>query len=248
MVLWLQSLLDTNNFSGLKKSDIQPLLKKFGKNTFNGGKHNGFFYAVWNIFKEPMFLMLLVASSLYFILGEANEGLLMLVAMIFVVAISIYQETKSSNALQALKQFTQTRVKVIRDQQEQTILSEELVPGDIMILEEGDRVPADATILQSNDLTLNESVITGESVPVEKNNDQGSNQIFQGSMINSGSCMARVTLTGNRTVLGKIGKSVDSSVIRQNIIGSADRAFCKSTCRIWIAGFCPDMADQLCKQ
>ena len=203
-------LLDTSKFPGLKKSDIQPLLKQFGKNSFSKSKHTGFFYAVWNIFREPMFLMLLVASSLYFILGEANEGLLMSVAMIFVVAISIYQETKSSNALEALKQFTQTRVKVIRDQREQNILSEELVPGDILILQEGDRVPADAVILQSNDLTLNESVITGESVPVEKNNDQGSTQIFQGSMINSGSCMARVSVTGSRTVLGKIGKSVDN--------------------------------------
>ena len=127
--------------------------------------------------------MLLFASSLYFILGETKEGLLMLVAMIFVVAISIYQETKSSRALQALKQLTQSRVGVIRDGKNETILSEELLPGDIMILQEGDKIPADACILQSNDLTLNESVITGESVPVEKNKDQGSNELFQGSMI-----------------------------------------------------------------
>ena len=79
-------------------------------------------------------------------------------------------------------------------------------------MQEGDKIPADAHLLQSNDLTLNESVITGESVPVEKNKDQGSNELFQGSMINSGSCLARVTLTGSRTVLGKIGKSLDDSV------------------------------------
>jgi P-type Ca2+ transporter type 2C len=211
-------LTDINHYSGLRDADIQSLLKKFGKNELTGQKHNGFLYAVWNILKEPMFIMLLVASSLYFILGEASEGLLMLVAMIFVVAISIYQETKSSNALQALKQYTQTRVRVIRDYREQNILSEELVPGDVMVLEEGNRVPADATILQSNDLTLNESVITGESVPVEKNNDQESSLIFQGSMINSGSCMARVTLTGSRTVLGKIGKSVDTGTNAKTLL------------------------------
>jgi P-type Ca2+ transporter type 2C len=225
-------LADTNILSGLKESDIPSLLKKFGKNTLSGEKYNGFFYAVWNIFKEPMFIMLLVASSLYFILGEANEGFLMLVAMIFVVAISIYQETKSSNALQALKQYTQARVKVIRDRREQSILSEELVPGDIVILQEGDRVPADATILQSNDLTLDESIITGESVPAEKNNDQGNNQIFHGSMINSGSCMARVTLTGNQTALGKIGKSVDNAASVKTLLEAQIGRFVKA-----LAGF-----------
>ena len=225
-------LPDINQYSGLKNADIQSLLKKFGKNTLGGGKHNGFFNAVWNIVKEPMFLMLLVASSLYFILGEANEGLLMMVAMIFVVAISIYQETKSSNALQALKQYTQTRARVIRDHQEQDILSEELVPGDIMILQEGDRVPADAIILQSNDLTLNESVITGESFPVEKNNDQESNIIFQGSMINSGSCTVRVTLTGNQTALGKIGKSVDNAASAKTLLEAQIGSFVKA-----LAGF-----------
>jgi Ca2+-transporting ATPase len=225
-------LSDINHYSGLKNSDVQPLLKKFGKNALSRGKHNGFFYAVWNIFKEPMFIMLLVASSLYFILGEANEGLLMLVAMIFVVTISIYQETKSSNALQALKQYTQTKIRVIRDYRDQNILSEELVPGDIMVLEEGNRVPADAIILQSNDLTLNESVITGESVPVDKNNGPESSLIFQGSMINSGSCMARVTLTGSRTVLGRIGKSVDTGTNAKTLLEAQIGRFVKA-----LAGF-----------
>src|SRR4030095_5619457 len=157
------------SFSGLKKSDILPLRKQFGKNIFKPDKQGGFFRTVWDIIKEPMFLMLVVASSLYFILGQPNEGLLMLVAMILVVAISIYQQTKSSHALQILKQFTQSKVTVIRDQTEETILTEELLPGDVMILEEGDQVSADAIILHANDLTLNESVITGESVPVDKN-------------------------------------------------------------------------------
>ena len=126
--------------------------------------------------------MLVLASSIYFISGEANEGLLMLVAMGFVVAISIYQETKSSRALQSLRQFTQSKVRVIRDKNEETIFTEELLPGDVMILEEGDKVPSDALILHANDLTLNESVITGESVPVDKNKEEGSNQLFHGSL------------------------------------------------------------------
>ena len=196
--------------SGLKQSDIQPLLKRFGKNIFEPEHRRGFLLIVWDIFKEPMFLMLLAACSLYFILGESNEGLLMLAAMFFVTAISIYQETKSSKALAALRQYTEPKITVVRDGKEQVILSEQLVPGDVMVLEEGNRIPADATIIQSNDLTVNESIITGESMPVEKNTVIESNQLFQGTTINSGSCWAKVTLTGNRTTLGRLGKSIST--------------------------------------
>jgi Ca2+-transporting ATPase len=119
---------DTLSFSGLKKSEIQPLLKQFGRNIFKQDKQNGFLFAVWNIIKEPMFLMLVVASSLYFVLCESSEGLLMLLAMSFVVTISIYQETKSSRALQALKEFTQSKVTVIRDNKKESVFAEELVP------------------------------------------------------------------------------------------------------------------------
>jgi len=152
-------------YPGLKKSEVQSLLKQFGKNVLGKDRNNGFLLAVWNIIKEPMFLMLISASVLYFLLGESNEGLLMLMAMGLVVAISIYQETKSSRALGMLKEFTQARIAVIRDNQEEMILTEDLVPGDVMILKEGEKVPADAIVLHANDMTVNESVITGESFP-----------------------------------------------------------------------------------
>ena len=197
-------------YSGLKKSEVPSLLKQFGKNVLGPEKNAGFLRALWNIFKEPMFLMLVFAAGLYFILGESDEGLLMLIAMSFVVAISLYQETKSTRALEALKEFTQAGITVIRDEQEEKILTEDLLPGDTMILTEGDKVPADAVILRANDLTVNESVITGESVPVEKNERSGSNELLQGTLIDAGSCYARVSLTGSRTVLGKIGKSLNN--------------------------------------
>ena len=98
--------LDKEMFSGLRQSDLQPLLKRFGKNIFKSERQNSFLRIVWDIFKEPMFLMLIAACFLYFILGESNEGLLMLAAMIFVGTISIYQESKSTKALAALKQYT----------------------------------------------------------------------------------------------------------------------------------------------
>ncbi|WPV65633.1 cation-translocating P-type ATPase [Chitinophaga sp. LS1] len=195
-------------FSGLRNMDVPALVRQYGKNQFIAAREHGFIRMVWEIVKEPMFLMLLLACLLYFILGEVKEGLLMLAAMVFVGAISIFQGVKSSKALAALKQFTQPKVTVIRDEKEQTIFSEDLVPGDILLLEEGNSIPADCTIVHANDLSINESIITGESQPVDKSAAEGHNLLFQGTTINSGSCYAIVTAIGNSTVLGKLGKSI----------------------------------------
>jgi P-type Ca2+ transporter type 2C len=211
------------NFSGLSGSDLHQLTKQYGKNVFKADKNFGFFHTVKDIIAEPMFIMLLIACSIYFVLGESDEGFLMLVAIFFVAAISIYQEVKSSKALMALKQFTEPKVVVIRDREEQIIFSEDLLPGDIMKLEEGKMIPADGVAIQSNDLTVNESILTGESIPVEKNIKEGSNQLFQGTTINSGMCYVTVTSTGNQTRLGKLGKSIsqiaNSKTLLQDQIG-----------------------------
>ncbi|MBS1598882.1 MAG: cation-translocating P-type ATPase [Bacteroidetes bacterium] len=213
----------TDKFFGLKKSDVPSLIKQFGKNIFKADNQRGYLRMIWDILTEPMFLMLFAACCLYFILGESSEGFLMLAAMFFVAAISLYQEVKSSRALSALKQYTEPKITVVRDGEEQIIFSEELLPGDVMILEEGNRIPADAEILQSNDLTVNESIITGESIPVEKNANKDFHQLLQGTTINSGMCYAKVTATGNRTMLGRLGKSIatinSSKTLLQQQIG-----------------------------
>jgi len=198
--------LDT--IQGLSNQEVPYLQKQYGKNIFSTGKQHRFFHIIKDIFREPMFIMLVVACSLYFILGQIGEGIMMAVAMAIVTAISLYQEVKSSRALESLKQFTEPRITVIREGIEQLISNDELVPGDIMMIEEGMKIPADAIVLQSNDLSLNESIITGESLPVEKNERSDNNILFQGTTINSGQCIAQVTATGNNTALGKIGKAV----------------------------------------
>src|SRR5947208_6516113 len=101
-----------------------------------------FLIVFWNIVKEPMFILLSVACVLYFVAGDSNEGMLMLAAMLFVTAISVYQEVKSAKAIEALQQYTEPKVIVIRDGAEKNIASAELVPGDIIQLEEGNRIPA----------------------------------------------------------------------------------------------------------
>jgi P-type Ca2+ transporter type 2C len=198
------------SFQGLASKDIVTLQIQYGKNIFHAGPTRRFIHVVWDIVKEPMFILLLMACSLYFLLGETSEGLLMLVAMAIVAAIALYQDVKSSNALRTLQQFTLGKVTVIRDSIETLITIEELVPGDILLLEEGMNIPADAIILQQNDFSVNEAIITGESLPAVKEAIEGENILYQGTTINTGKCIARVTATGNQTVLGKLGRSVES--------------------------------------
>jgi len=195
---------------GLSIREIPALRQLYGKNVFSTRPSRRLLRIIWDIVKEPMFLLLLVACSLYFILHEINEGIMMLVAMSIVTTIGFYQEVKSSNAINALKEFTVPGVTVMRDGQERTLPAEELLPGDIILLEEGMNIPADAILLRENDLFVNESIITGESLPAEKNVTEGHNLLYQGTTINSGKCVARVTATGNNTVLGKLGKAVSS--------------------------------------
>src|SRR5580765_2349528 len=136
----------TGNLTGLSETEVRKLIPLFGKNLFKDGTGGGFLSTLWNIVREPMFIMLVIACSIYFILGESAEGIMMGVAIFFVAGISFYQEIKSIKALQALKQYTEPRITVIRDGREQIIFSEDLLPGDIMKLEEGKIIPADGEI------------------------------------------------------------------------------------------------------
>jgi Ca2+-transporting ATPase len=214
---------------GLSEAQIPALQQQFGKNIFRQEGPRRLTHIIWNIVKEPMFILLLLACSLYFILGDTGEGILMLAAMIFVGTISFYQDVRSTNAIKALQKFTEPRVTVIRDGKEMIITSAELVPGDLILVEEGMNIPADAIVLQANDLTVNESVITGESVPRDKNEVSGQNILYQGTTINSGKCMAQVTATGNNTVLGKLGVAIgryrSSKTLLQSQVGKFLRFF-----------------------
>ena len=203
-------IVDPGDIVGLSSANISELQRKFGKNVFRRESKPETLIIVWGIVREPMFILLIAACALYFILGQPDEGFMMLVAMALVGAISVYQEVKSSNAIKALKHLTNSNVSVLRDGITLLIAAEDLVPGDIMLLQEGMNIPADAIVLQQNDLTVNESIVTGESAPVEKNEKDGNNIIFQGTTINSGKCTARVTATANQTVLGQLGTSIDT--------------------------------------
>lgn len=202
-------VLQIDKVIGLKEIDIPALQTLFGKNVFKQDKPRNIFHLIIEIIREPMFILLVTACILYFILGKINEGWMMIAAMLFVAAISLYEEIKSTNALDALKEFSEPKVIVLRDGKQKPIASSELVPGDIMLLEEGNKISADGKIIHRNDLSVNESVITGESMPVYKDETSAYNIIYQGTIINSGKGYAQVTEIGNRTVLGKLGKSIN---------------------------------------
>ena len=162
---------------------------------------------------------------------------MMLVAMILVTVISLYQEVKSTQAVEALQQLTEPKVTVIRNGEEIEIATEDLVPGDIILLAEGMNIPADATILQGNDLSVNESIITGESFPVDKHESEGHNKLYQGTTINSGKCMAEVTATGNHTKLGILGKAVGSYQPPKTILQLQVNSFVRRLALFGLLGF-----------
>ncbi len=194
--------------SGLTNEQVEEARTKYGSNTSGLKPESGFLKAVMSLVKEPMFILLLTASTIYFISGKTGDGIFMVCAIILVATISLYQDSRSRNALQALKDLTQPFCKVIRNGVEVRIASEQVVVGDSIMVEEGSSIPADGIIIHSNDFSVNESILTGESMAVNKG-ESGDNKIFQGTTVASGLAICNVTTIGPETQLGKIGKRLE---------------------------------------
>ncbi|MGV3528988.1 MAG: cation-translocating P-type ATPase [Flavisolibacter sp.] len=222
--------------TGLSDADARSLQQRYGRNVPEKEKPI-LPLVLKEVVTEPMFLLLAAACSIYFILGQWNEGFIMAAAILFVSAISLYQGVRSSHALKALRELTEPRVKVIRDGEEKIIASADLVPGDVMLLEEGEKIPADATIIHENDLSVNEAIITGESLPVEKHSLSGEDQLYQGTIVNTGKCQARVTAIGSSTMLGKIGRSIDEYAAPRTLLQQGVDVFVKRLALFGVIGF-----------
>ncbi|MCC6583754.1 MAG: cation-translocating P-type ATPase [Chitinophagales bacterium] len=199
-----------SDIKGLTDEEVLASRQQSGNNTLQFKKENGFLDALKSIAKEPMVILLLVTSSIYFISGNINDGIFLAAAIVLVAGISLYQDSRSRNALAKLKDFTQPGCKVIRNGIVVEIKSEELVLGDSMMVEEGTSVVADGIIVQSNDFSVNESILSGESLAVFKDPDKEDNFVYSGTTVASGLAIATVTAIGNATKLGKIGKSLES--------------------------------------
>ncbi len=198
------------NINGLNNEQVNLSREKFGRNKLDYKQESTFLDVLLRIVKEPMTILLLVASTIYFISGETGNGIFMVVAILFIASISLYQDSRSKNALEKLKDLSQPHCKVIRNGTLIEIKSEELVIGDFLLVEEGTSITADGTIVQSNDFSVNESILTGESLAVFKDKDKEDRFIYSGTIVASGLAIAEITAIGNETKLGKIGKSLES--------------------------------------
>lgn len=200
---------------------MKEKLRTEGYNSLPSSKPKNFFLIALGVIKEPMFILLVACGTLYMFLGDIQEGLMLLGFVFVIMGIEFFQEKKTEKALDALKDMASPRALVIRDGVETRIAGFEVVTGDIIVLQEGDRVPADATVLQSINLLADESLLTGEPVPVRKNDWDGFEKstqpggddlpfVYSGSMIVQGNGIARVMSIGINTEIGKIGKALES--------------------------------------
>ncbi|MEO6904111.1 MAG: cation-translocating P-type ATPase [Bacteroidia bacterium] len=202
----------TNHFDifGLTNEQVLLAREKFGHNKLNYKKEGGLLDTLKGIVKEPMTILLLVTASIYFISGETGDGIFLVVAILFITSISLYQDSRSKNALEKLKNFSQANCKVIRNGNIAKIKSDELVVGDSLMVEEGTSIVADGIIVHSNDFSVNESILTGESFAVFKDKTQTDKFIYSGTTVASGLAIATITAIGNETKLGKIGTSLEN--------------------------------------
>jgi Ca2+-transporting ATPase len=160
--------IDPLALPGLTEEEVLARRVAEGPNELPQAKKRGIFHVAFGVVKEPMFLLLIAAGLLYLVLGEATEALLLLGFVLVVMGITFYQEQKTEKALDALRELSSPRALVIRGGQQVRIAGRDVVRDDIVLLSEGDRVPADATVLHATSLSADESLLTGESVPVRK--------------------------------------------------------------------------------
>lgn len=197
-------------FNGLSNKEVLDARERFGNNQLVFKESNGIKEAIKSIFKEPMVILLLAAALIYFITGNLGDGVFLSVAILLVSAISLYQDNRSKQALEKLQQFNQPFCKVIRDSAMIEVHVNELVLGDYLLVEEGSSIAADGIILQSNDFSVNESILTGETFAVSKSVTGSDHEVFRGTYVVSGSAIIKITAIGNESKLGKIGKSLES--------------------------------------
>ena len=198
------------NIVGLSPEEVLDSRKKNGSNTLEYKKENAFLDALKSLAKEPMVILLLIASAIYFIRGNTGDGIFLASAVVLVAGISLFQDSRSRNALEKLKDFTKPTCTVIRNGKEEQIKSEDLVVGDCLMVEEGTSIAADGIIIHSNDFSVNESILTGESLAVYKHHGKKDNIVFKGTTVASGLAIVTITAIGGETELGKIGKSLET--------------------------------------
>ena len=193
---------------GLTSAEAAARLSRDGPNLLPEPERRSLVAIVLKVLREPMLLLLLGATVVYLLLGDAREALILAGSVLLVIALTVYQEQKSEHALQALRDLSSPQARVLRDGKSRMVPARDLVVGDVIVVAEGDRLPADAQVLEENDLHVDESLLTGESVPVRRcavppGDQQG--LLHASTLVVRGRGVAEVAATGTRTAVGQVG-------------------------------------------
>jgi Ca2+-transporting ATPase len=212
---------DSTRLTGLTEEDAAARLRQAGYNELPSAGPRSIFRITLGVLSEPMLLLLLACGAIYFALGDVREASVLMLFVVVVIAITLYQERKTERALDALRDLSSPRALVIRDGQHKRIAGREVVPGDLLVLVEGDRIAADGVLLSATNFAADESLLTGESVPVGKRAGEpgeemrrpggdGLSFVYSGTLVVRGNGIAQARATGIGTEIGQIGRSLAS--------------------------------------
>ncbi len=207
---------------GLTEAEAGERLRRDGFNELPSQASLSNLRILFKVLQEPMLFLLVAAGAIYLVIGEISDAALLLGGIFFIVGITYYQEHKTERTLEALRRLSSPRALVIRNGAEKHIPGRDVVTGDLVIIREGDRVPADAVILSAVNLLIDESLLTGESMPVHKSVWDGKEKmerpggdnlpfVFSGTLVTQGHALSLITSTGIRTQMGKIGVSLKNT-------------------------------------
>lgn len=207
----IQDISDDVQLKGLSQQQARQRLEQEGPNELSKGKQRTWLTIILEVLREPMFLLLLASSGIYVLIGDIHEALMLLSMILLVISITFYQENKTEHALEALRDLSSPRALVLRDGETQRIPGREVVRDDLVILSEGDRVPADGILISGPGLSVDESLLTGESVAVRRHPEgDEESRLYAGTLIVQGQGVMQVRLIGVQTELGKIGRSLET--------------------------------------
>ncbi len=206
--------------TGLTAAEVRERLARDGPNELPVSRPRSVLRLLGDVVTEPMFLLLVACGVVYLVLGDRSEALMLLGFVFVVIGITFVQQRRSERSLEALRDMSGPQALVLRDGTTRKVAGRELVCGDIVLIAEGDRVPADLDLLEASNLSVDESMLTGESIPVNKHptaagsgdetlaRAQGEGRVFSGTLVTQGTAQGRVMATGERSALGRIGKSL----------------------------------------
>jgi Ca2+-transporting ATPase len=214
---------DLSASTGLTAAQASQRLQEEGPNSLPGDQRRSLRDIAWETLQDPMFVLLLAAGSLYLVLGDLQEGIVLFGLVLVVLALTLYQEGRTENALAALRNLSSPRALVVRDGARLRIAGSEVVRGDVLVLSEGDRIAADGVLLEGSDVQVDESLLTGEAVAVGKlpqaegaaatpaqPGGEGQATLYSGTLLVRGHGTARVIATGAKTEMGRIGSALES--------------------------------------